>query len=291
MKYTTLNNYLKKRFGKKVYKIALNGAFTCPNRDGTIDTRGCIFCSKGGSGDFAESPDLTITEQIENGKKRLEKKIKNGKYIAYFQAFTNTYAPVERLRTIYEEAINHPDIVALSIGTRPDCLGDDVLALLDELNKIKPIFVELGLQTINEDTAKYIRRGYTLEVYDKAVADLHKIGINVVTHIILGLPNESKEDMLNSVKYACKVTDGIKLQLLHILKGTDLAKDYEQGKFEVLTLEQYTEIIKECVQIIPENVVIHRLTGDGAKKDLIAPLWSADKKTVLNTINRALKEI
>lgn len=290
MKYTTLNNYLKERFGEKVYKIALNGGFTCPNRDGTIDTRGCIFCSKGGSGDFAESPDLTITEQIENGKKRLEKKIKNGKYIAYFQAFTNTYAPVERLRKIYEEAINNPDIVALSIGTRPDCLGDDVLALLDELNKIKPIFVELGLQTINEDIAKYIRRGYTLEVYDKAVADLHKIGINVVTHIILGLPNESKEDMLNSVKYACKVTDGIKLQLLHILKGTDLAKDYEQGKFEVLTLEQYTEIIKECVQIIPENVVIHRLTGDGAKKDLIAPLWSADKKAVLNTINRALKD-
>ena len=290
MKYTTLNNYLKERFGEKVYKIALNGGFTCPNRDGKIDTRGCIFCSKGGSGDFAESPDLTITEQIENGKKRLEKKIKNGKYIAYFQAFTNTYAPVEKLRAIYTEAIIHPDIVALSIGTRPDCLGDDVLALLDELNKIKPIFVELGLQTINEDTARYIRRGYTLEVYDKAVADLHKIGINVVTHIILGLPGESKNDMLKSVEYACKVTDGIKLQLLHILKGTDLAKDYEQGKFEVLTLEQYTEIIKECVQIIPENVVIHRLTGDGAKKDLIAPLWSADKKTVLNTINRALKD-
>lgn len=291
MKYTTLNNYLKERFGEKVYKIALNGGFTCPNRDGKIDTRGCIFCSKGGSGDFAESPELSITEQIENGKKRLEKKIKNGKYIAYFQAFTNTYAPVERLRTIYTEAINHPDIVALSIGTRPDCLGDDVLALLDELNKIKPIFVELGLQTINEDTARYIRRGYTLEVYDKAVTDLHKIGINVVTHIILGLPGESKDDMLKSVEYACKVTDGIKLQLLHILKGTDLAKDYEQGKFEVLTLEQYTEIIKECVQIIPENVVIHRLTGDGAKKDLIAPLWSADKKTVLNTISRALKGI
>lgn len=288
MKYTALNNYLKERFGEKVYKIALNGGFTCPNRDGKIGTRGCIFCSKGGSGDFAESPDLTITEQIENGKKRLEKKIKNGKYIAYFQAFTNTYAPVEKLRAIYTEAINHPDIVALSIGTRPDCLGDDVLALLDELNKVKPIFVELGLQTINEDTARYIRRGYTLEVYDKAVADLHKIGINVVTHIILGLPGESKDDMLKSVEYACKVTDGIKLQLLHILNGTDLAKDYEQGKFEVLTLEQYTEIITECVQIIPENVVIHRLTGDGAKKDLIAPLWSADKKTVLNTINRAL---
>lgn len=290
MKYTTLNNYLKERFGEKVYKIALNGGFTCPNRDGKIGTKGCIFCSKGGSGDFAESPNLTITEQIENGKKRLEKKIKNGKYIAYFQAFTNTYAPVEKLRAIYTEAIIHPDIVALSIGTRPDCLGGDVLALLDELNKIKPIFVELGLQTINEDTARYIRRGYTLEVYDKAVADLHKIGINVVTHIILGLPGESKNDMLKSVEYACKVTDGIKLQLLHILKGTDLAKDYEQGKFEVLTLEQYTEIIKEYVQIIPENVVIHRLTGDGAKKDLIAPLWSADKKTVLNTINRTLKD-
>lgn len=289
MKYTTLNNYLKERFGEKVYKIALNGGFTCPNRDGKIDTRGCIFCSKGGSGDFAESPELSITEQIENGKKRLEKKIKNGKYIAYFQAFTNTYAPVEKLRAIYTEAINHPDIVALSIGTRPDCLGDNVLALLDELNKVKPIFVELGLQTINEDTARYIRRGYTLEVYDKAVADLHKIGINVVTHIILGLPGESKNDMLKSVEYACKVTDGIKLQLLHILNGTDLAKDYEQGKFEVLTFEQYTEIIKECIQIIPKNVVIHRLTGDGAKKDLIAPLWSADKKTVLNTINRALK--
>lgn len=290
MKYTAINNYLKERFGEKVYKIALNGDFTCPNRDGKIGTRGCIFCSKGGSGDFAESPDLTITEQIENGKKRLEKKIKNGKYIAYFQAFTNTYAPVEKLRAIYTEAIIHPDIVALSVGTRPDCLGNDVLALLDELNRIKPIFVELGLQTINEDTARYIRRGYTLEVYDKAVADLHKIGINVVTHIILGLPGESKNDMLKSVEYACKVTDGIKLQLLHILKGTDLEKDYEQGKFEVLTLEQYTEIIKECVQIIPENVVIHRLTGDGAKKDLIAPLWSADKKAVLNTINRALKD-
>ncbi len=288
MKYTTLNSFLKEKFGTKVYKIALNGGFTCPNRDGKIDTRGCIFCSRGGSGDFAESPELSITEQIENGKKRLEKKIKNGKYIAYFQAFTNTYAPVERLKAIYKEAINHPDIVALSIGTRPDCLGDDVLALLSDLNKIKPIFVELGLQTVNESTAKYIRRGYTLDVYNKAVEDLHKIGINVVTHIILGLPGESKDDMLKSVEYACKVTDGIKLQLLHVLKGTDLATDYEQGKFEVLSLEEYTDIIVKCVKIIPQNVVIHRLTGDGAKKDLIVPLWSADKKTVLNTINRAL---
>lgn len=288
MKYTTLNNYLKDRFGTKVYKLALDGGFTCPNRDGSLDTRGCIFCSKGGSGDFAESRSLSITEQIEKGKERVSKKIKDGKYIAYFQAFTNTYAPVEYLRKVYTEAINHPDIVALSIGTRPDCLGNEVLELLNELNEIKPIFVELGLQTINEDTAKYIRRGYTLNVYDKAVDDLHKIGINVVTHIILGLPNETKEDMLKSVEYACRVTDGIKLQLLHVLKGTDLEEEYKNNKFKVLTLEEYTDIIVECVKIIPENVVIHRLTGDGAKKDLIAPLWSADKKNVLNTINKAL---
>lgn len=289
MKYTTLNNYLKDRFGCKVYKIAINGGFTCPNRDGTLDTRGCIFCSKGGSGDFAEDKKFSITEQIENGKAKVSKKIKNGKYIAYFQAFTNTYAPVEKLRKIYIEALNHPDIVALSIGTRPDCLSKDVLDLLDELNKIKPIFVELGLQTIHEDTAKYIRRGYTLDVYDKAVIDLHNININVVTHIIIGLPNESEDDIYNTVKYVSKVTDGIKLQLLHILKGTDLEKEYNNGSFEVLSLEQYTKIIKRCVEIIPKSVVIHRLTGDGAKKDLVAPLWSADKKTVLNTINKALE--
>lgn len=290
MTYTTLNSYLKDRFGQKVYKIALNGGFTCPNRDGTLGTRGCIFCSKGGSGDFAESPDLSITRQIENGKARLSKKIQNGKYIAYFQAFTNTYAPIVKLTKVFTEAINHPDIVALSIGTRPDCLGNEVLNLLDKLNKIKPVFVELGLQTTNECTAKYIRRGYTLDAYDKAVEDLHKIGINVVTHIILGLPGESESDMLESVEYVCKVTDGIKLQLLHVLKNTDLASEYASGKFDVLTLEEYTKIIVDCVKIIPKSVVIHRLTGDGAKKDLIAPLWSADKKTVLNTINKALNE-
>lgn len=290
MNYTTLNQYLKDKFGCKVYKIAIDGGFTCPNRDGTIDTRGCIFCSKGGSGDFAESRALSITEQIEKGKERVSKKTKDGKYIAYFQAFTNTYAPVDRLRKLYTEAINHPDIVAISIGTRPDCLGDDVLELLSELNQIKPIFVELGLQTIHEETAKYIRRGYTLDVYDKAVEELHKIGINVVTHIIIGLPNETTEQILETVKYVCNVTDGIKLQLLHIIKDTDLAKDYEKGLFPVLSLEEYAEIIRKCVEIIPENVVIHRLTGDGAKKDLIAPLWSADKKKVLNTINKTLKD-
>lgn len=281
---------MKKRFGCKVYKLAINGGFTCPNRDGTLGTRGCIFCSRGGSGEFAESKEKSVTQQIDDGKKRVEKKIKDGKYIAYFQAFTNTYAPLCKLRSLYTEAINHPDIVALSIGTRPDCLGNNVLELLDEMNKIKPVFIELGLQTIHENTAQYIRRGYPLEVYDKAVDDLHKIGINVVTHLIIGLPGENEQDILQSVEYVCKKTDGIKLQLLHILKGTDLADEYRKCKVDVLSLEKYTNIIKHCVEIIPDNVVIHRLTGDGAKKDLIAPLWSADKKNVLNTINKALSE-
>lgn len=290
MKYTSLNSYLKNTFGCKVYKLAIDGGFTCPNRDGKIDTRGCIFCSRGGSGEFAESKEKSVTQQIDDGKKRVEKKIKDGKYIAYFQAFTNTYAPVCKLKSLYTEAINHPDIVALSIGTRPDCLGNDVLELLDEMNKIKPVFVELGLQTIHENTAQYIRRGYPLEVYDKAVDDLHKIGINVVTHLIIGLPGENEQDILQSVEYVCKKTDGIKLQLLHILEGTDLADEYRECKVDVLSLEEYTNIIKHCVEIIPDNVVIHRLTGDGAKKDLIAPLWSADKKHVLNTINKAIGE-
>lgn len=291
MEYLSFNKYLKDKFGQKVYKISLDGGFTCPNRDGKIDTRGCIFCSKGGSGDFAQNRNLSITEQIESGKKIVEKKIKSGKYIAYFQAFTNTYAPVEILRAKYSEAINHPDIVALSIATRPDCLGDDVIELLDEMNKIKPVFVELGLQTIHSDSAKYIRRGYSLEVYNEAVKKLKNIGLNIVVHIILGLPNESEEDMLESVKYVCQSQiDGIKLQLLHIIAGTDLAKDYEKGLFKTLEFDEYVELIAKCVAIIPKNIVIHRLTGDGAKKDLIAPLWSADKKRVLNAINKALRE-
>lgn len=291
MEYLSFNKYLKDKFGQKVYKISLDGGFTCPNRDGKIDTRGCIFCSKGGSGDFAQNRDLSITEQIENGKKIVEKKIKSGKYIAYFQAFTNTYAPVEILRAKYSEAINHPDIVALSIATRPDCLGDDVIELLYEMNKIKPVFVELGLQTIHSDSAKYIRRGYGLEVYNEAVKKLKNIGVNIVVHIILGLPNESENDMLETVKYVCESgANGIKLQLLHIIAGTDLAKDYEKGLFKTLEFDEYVELIAKCVAIIPKNIVIHRLTGDGAKKDLIAPLWSADKKRVLNAINKALRE-
>lgn len=291
MEYLSFNKYLKDKFGQKVYKISLDGGFTCPNRDGKAGTRGCIFCSKGGSGDFAESREMSITEQIESGKKKVEKKIKSGKYIAYFQAFTNTYAPVEMLRQKYEEAINHPDIVALSIATRPDCLGDDVLRLLDEMNKIKPVFVELGLQTIHQKSAKYIRRGYDLSIYDKAVRDLNKIGVNVVVHVILGLPNESENNMLETVKYVCESgANGIKLQLLHVIDGTDLAKDYEKGLFKTLEFDEYVNLIVKCVKIIPKDIVIHRLTGDGAKKDLIAPLWSADKKRALNAINKALRE-
>lgn len=291
MEYLSFNKYLKDKFGQKVYKISLDGGFTCPNRDGKTGTRVCIFCSKGGSGDFAESREMSITEQIESGKKKVEKKIKSGKYIAYFQAFTNTYAPVEMLRQKYEEAINHPDIVALSIATRPDCLGDDVLRLLDEMNKIKPVFVELGLQTIHQKSAKYIRRGYDLSVYDKAVRDLNEIGVNIVVHVILGLPNESENDMLETVKYVCESgANGIKLQLLHVIDGTDLAKDYEKGLFKTLEFDEYVNLIVKCVKIIPKDIVIHRLTGDGAKKDLIAPLWSADKKRVLNAINKALRE-
>lgn len=291
MKYYSLNKYLRNTFGCKVYKLSLDGGFTCPNRDGTIDTRGCIFCSKGGSGDFAESRLLSITEQIEQGKKRVENKIKSGKYIAYFQAFTNTYAPVEALRKKFFEAMNHKDIVALSIATRPDCLGDDILALLDALNKIKPVFVELGLQTIHEKSAAYIRRGYPLSVYDDAVKKLNAIGVHIVVHVILGLPNESKADMLDTVKYVCNSgINGIKLQLLHILKNTDLADEYYRGNVKVLELDEYIDLVKACVEIIPKDIVIHRLTGDGAKKDLIAPLWSADKKNVLNKINKALQE-
>ncbi|MGN1329248.1 MAG: TIGR01212 family radical SAM protein [Eubacterium sp.] len=286
MKYYSLNNYLNDTFGCKVYKISLDAGFTCPNRDGTIGSRGCIFCSAGGSGDFAQSSKLSITQQIEKGKKLVSSKIKSGKYIAYFQAYTNTYAPVNVLREKYYEAINHKDIVALSIATRPDCLGDDVIELLDEINKIKPVFVELGLQTIHEETAKYIRRGYTLDVYNKAVNDLKSIGVNVVVHVILGLPNETKANMLETVDYVCKSgIDGIKLQLLHVLKDTDLEKDYLEGKFKVLEFDEYIDLIKDCLEIIPNSIVIHRLTGDGAKKDLIAPLWSADKKRVLNAIS------
>lgn len=290
VEYYSLNQYMKDTFGCKVYRIAINGGFTCPNRDGSIGTGGCLFCSEGGSGDFAQDPGLSITEQIEKGKERVSGKIQNGKYIAYFQAFTNTYAPVERLRKLYTEALDHPDIVALSIATRPDCLPDDVLDLLKELNQVKPIWVELGLQTIHERTAGYIRRGYPLSVYDKAVEELKKRGIEVITHVILGLPGETKQDMAETVRYVVGGgIKGIKLQLLHVLKGTDLEREYLEGRVKVMSEDEYIALVTDLIKMIPPDIVIHRMTGDGAKKDLIAPLWSADKKHVLNRLKQYLQ--
>ena len=290
MRYNSLNNYLRNKFGKKVYKISIDGGFTCPNRDGKISTGGCIFCSAKGSGDFATSKSLSITQQIEQGKERVRSKTKDNSFIAYFQAFTNTYAPIDVLESKFTEAINHKDIVALSVATRPDCVDDNVLKLLEKLNKIKPVWVELGLQTIKESSVDYIRRGYENSVYVHTATKLRNIGIEVITHIILGLPNENKLDMLRSVDFACKYSDGIKLQLLHILKGTDLLKDYEDSKFNALTMEQYIDILCDAVSIIPKNVVVHRLTGDGDKKILVAPSWSGNKKVVLNTINKTFEE-
>lgn len=286
--YYSLNEYYKNKFGKKVYKLSINGGMTCPNRDGTLDTRGCVFCSEGGSGEFSAKFDADIISQLNEAEKRVKTKTKDNLYIAYFQPFTNTYADVEYLREIYYKAIEPDNIVGLSIATRPDCLGEDVLALLKEINMIKPVTVELGLQTIHKTTADYIRRRYDLEVFDKAVKKLHEIGVEVVTHIIIGLPFETEEMILESVEYVGRVTDGIKLQLLHIIKGTDLEIEYRNNKFEVLSLEKYTDIICKSIELLPKNVVIHRITGDGDKKSLIAPLWSADKKRVLNYINKQL---
>lgn len=291
MEYYSLNRYLKDTFGEKVYKIAIDGGFTCPNRDGILDTRGCIFCSGTGSGEFAGKRTDSVTSQIEKGKERLRGKIKNGKYIAYFQAFTNTYAPVPRLREVFEEAIQHPDIVALSIATRPDCLPEEVVLLLQELNRKKPVWVELGLQTIHEKSAEYIRRGYRLPVYDEAVKKLKKIGVQVIVHVILGLPGESEEDMKATVSYVGKSgADGIKLQLLHVIRGTDLEKDYRMGKFHTLEMETYVRLVADCIALLPGNMVIHRITGDGDKKTLIAPEWSRDKKRVLNALNEAIRQ-
>lgn len=290
MYYYSLNEYLQKTFGEKVYKISLNGGMTCPNRDGALGSRGCIFCSEGGSGEFAACGMLPVKEQIEQAKRRIAQKSDCRRFIAYFQPFTNTYAPVDYLRGIFEEAIKPDEIVALSIATRPDCLGEDVLRLLCELNSIKPVWVELGLQTVHESSAKYIRRGYPLRTYDEAARRLREMGINVITHIILGLPNESREMMLQSVRYAGERSDGIKLQLLHVLEGTDLLNDYRRGSFETLSLDEYADLLCDCIEALPPNVVIHRLTGDGDKKLLVAPMWSADKKRVLNTIQKALRD-
>lgn len=289
-RYYSLNEYYKSKYGKKVYKLSLSGGMTCPNRDGTLDTRGCLFCGNGGSGEFAESCRLSVSEQIERAKSRVRAKTHDNAYIAYFQPFSNTYASVEYLRKLYYEAIAPDEIVGLSVATRPDCLPDDVLSLLCEINKIKPLTVELGLQTIHEHTAEYIRRGYMLSVYDKAVEKLHSIGAEVVTHLIIGLPGESRDMMFDSAEYVGRVTDGVKLQLLHVIEGTDLAVEFSNDVFDTLSLEEYTDILAGCIVRIKQDVVIHRLTGDGDKRSLIAPLWSADKKRVLNYINKYFDE-
>ena len=284
-----LSDHYRETFGCKVYKLSLNGGFSCPNRDGTLGTGGCIFCT--GSGEFAEGGPEPIALQLERAKQRVSVKNKNGKYIAYFQAFTNTYAPVERLRQLYYQAIAPEDIVGLAIGTRPDCLGSEVVALLAEVNRKKPVSVELGLQTIHEETARYLRRGYEAGVYFDAVWRLKAAGIEVVTHIILGLPGETPEMMVETTRAAVQAgTDGVKFHLLHVLRGTDLEKEYSSGKVRCLTMEEYGGILKQCIAVLPEETVVHRITGDGAKKDLIAPLWSADKKRVLNYLHQVLEE-
>lgn len=285
----TVNEYCKQQFGQKLYKLSLDGGMTCPNRDGMLDTRGCIFCSAGGSGDFTPNRNKPIEEQINEAKEKVSAKYKGDKYIAYFQAYTNTYAPIETLRQIFMPVISRDDIAVLSIATRPDCLSDEVLALLDELNQIKPVWVELGLQTIHEKTADYIRRGYRLAIYDKAIKDLNAIGIHTITHIILGLPGETKEDMLASVRHVVlQKSKGIKLQLLHVLKNTDLAKDYQNGLFNTMEFEEYVDLVAECVKLLPTDMVVHRLTGDGPKSLLVAPIWSADKKRVLNALHKKM---
>ncbi len=287
-RYYSLNDYLKEKFGEKVYKLSLDLGFTCPNRDGTLDTRGCSFCLAGSS-HFA-STGQDINEQIERAKELVLKKTKAKKFIAYFQSYTNTYAPTELLKSVFSQVIARDDIVALSIATRPDCLQGEVINLLAELNKQKPIWVELGLQTANEKTALNIRRCYKNEIYEKAVRSLNSVGIEVITHVILGLPDEKKRDMLETVDFAVKCgTKGIKLQLLHVLKGTDLCEDYENGRFSVLSFDEYVDILFDCIRRLPKNIVVHRITGDAPKKFLVAPLWSADKKTVMNEIARRME--
>lgn len=290
--YHTLDYEMKKNFGVKVYKIALDGGMTCPNRDGTLGSRGCIFCSSGGSGDFAAPHGRPVTEQIEEAACRIRRKLgTGGAYIAYFQSYTNTYAPVGYLRKLFTEAISHPDVRVLSVATRPDCLPDEILDLLAELNQVKPVWVELGLQTIHPDTATLIRRGYELACFEDTLTRLRQRNLDVIVHVILGLPGEDRRRMLQTTAYlAHQDIQGIKLQLLHVLKGTDLADLYLQGGFPVMSLEAYADLVIDCIALLPPRMVIHRITGDGPKNLLIAPLWSANKRLVLNTMTRRLKE-
>ena len=289
-RYYSLNGFLRKTFGKKLYKLALDAGMTCPNRDGTLGTRGCIFCAEEGSGEFSAKYREDMAEQIAEAKARVSAKAgKDAGYIAYFQSFTNTYAPAETLRKIFTKAMEQPGIEVLSVATRPDCLGGDITELLGELAERKPVWVELGLQTCNPQTAEYIRRGYDNEVYADAVKRLCEKGIDVITHVIIGLPGETEEDVLRTVRFAYECgSRGVKLQLLHILRGSDLAEEWK--KISVLSVEEYFGILKYVLERTPKDMVIHRLTGDGPKKILIAPLWSADKKNVLNRMNAYFAE-
>lgn len=292
--YYSLNEYIRQTYNTKMYKLSLSGGMTCPNRDGLIDNRGCIFCSAGGSGDFtgaALSKDNNIDIQIDTAKALVSRKYSGSDYIAYFQSYTNTYADVNYLRRLFYDVVKRPEIRILSIATRPDCLSSDIIELLAELNSIKPVWIELGLQTIHERTAKYIRRGYTLDVFEEAVRNLNRIGIRPIVHMIIGLPGENESMILETAKYLshCNIS-GVKLQLLHVLKNTDLAQEYFNGSVDILSLTQYSEILGKIIKLLPPDCVMHRLTGDGPKNLLIAPLWSSNKKNVINTINRYLQE-
>ena len=288
--YHSLDYEMKHRFGEKVYKISLDGGLTCPNRDGTLDTRGCIFCSGNGSGDFAAPRCSSVTAQITQGIEGIKKRKQVGrKFIAYFQSFTNTYAPVAYLEPLYKEALAHPDVVMLSIATRPDCLPPETVALLSELAKEKYVSVELGLQTVHEKTARAMNRGYDTSVYFDAVQRLHAAGLETVTHLILGLPGETEQDMVESARQVAQAgTEGVKFHLLHVMADAPLAADYARGAFRCLELEEYGEILVECLRQFPESTVVHRITGDGARRGLVAPLWSLDKKRVLNYLNNLL---
>lgn len=288
--FYSANEYYKKLFGNKVYKLSLNAGMTCPNRDGSIGTKGCIFCSEGGSGDFASAPSKSIHEQIDEGIALIRNKYSGDKFIAYFQAFTNTYAPVERLREVYTDALNDDRICGISIATRPDCLEDDKIELLKEINSVKPVWIELGLQTINESTAEYIRRGYTLDIFEDTLSRLNNAGLPVIVHIIIGLPGETHDDYIRCAGYLSGLKlNGVKLQLLHVLKNTDLAVDYAGRHFKEMSLKDYAKTVVDMIELLPPEFVIHRITGDGPRKLLIAPLWSTDKKNVLNTITKEFR--
>lgn len=288
--YYSANMYYRELFHEKIYKISLNAGLSCPNRDGLIDTRGCIFCSAGGSGDFAADPMLDISSQLNSAVSQVASKYTGNSFIAYYQAYTNTYAPVRVLKHLYEPAVNSPAIVGISIATRPDCLNDDVIALLADINRIKPVWVELGLQTIDDNVADYIRRGYPLTVYESAVSRLCAAGINFITHVIIGLPGINHDGHIECARYLGRFhNQGIKLQLLHVLKGTDLATDYESGRFNVMDQDEYVQTVVDMIEVLPDDIVIHRITGDGPKNLLIAPMWSTDKKRVLNSINKEFR--